>query len=126
MKNLELWGSLPVFALLALLLISCGGQSPGVLTDKDKKAFDNASGEVKQMWTVALEADRTNDFIGADTMLTELMRQDLTPEQSQAAEKQRVAARLHLQTAVEKGDADAQKALKELQINSRRPRNVAQ
>ncbi len=115
-----------VAPVLALILIGCSRQQQEVVTDKDKKAFDNAPAEVKQLWTIALEADRTNDFFGADSMLTELMHRDLTPDQNQAADKQRVVARRHLQSAIDKGDPEAQKALRELQANSRRPRNAGQ
>jgi hypothetical protein len=108
------WGAL----LCLLVAAGCGQkQSNANLTAADLKAFDSAPVEAKQIWVSAMEAAKTNDYVGAETMLFMLIRQDISEPQKQAANRQIGAVHQRLLAAVEKGDPEAQKALQELQQN---------
>jgi hypothetical protein len=102
--------------LSAVLLVAagCGQESststPG-LTRADLKAFDKAAPEIKQAWQVALEADRTNGLVTAQQLLKDLLAENLTPEQVQAAAKESGLVNQRLRAAAEQGDAAAKQAL---------------
>ncbi len=104
--------------LCLMVVVGCGKKTSSTsLTDGDMKAFDSAPAELKQIWVSATEAARTNDYVGAETMLFMLIRQDISEAQKQVANRQIGAVHQRLLAAVEKGDPDAQKALQELQQN---------
>jgi hypothetical protein len=81
------------------------------------QAFDSAPQEVKQMWQKALEADKTNDYVTAETLLYAVIRPELTPEQRDAATRRLTSIRQRLDDGLEKGDPAAQAAWDELRRN---------
>ncbi len=99
----------------AVLLAGCGREGGPAPTNPG--AFDTASPEMRQSWTLALEASRTNDYVKAQALLFALLRQQPTPEQTLAIQKQIAVSRQSLEAAVEKGDPAAQAALQQLRQN---------
>ena len=69
------------------------------------------------MWTLAVEASKTNDYVTAYNMLYSLGSQNLSPDQKQAVTKQTTALNDRMLAGVEKGDPAAQKALEDLKRN---------
>jgi len=100
-----------------LLLASCGEKNVGELTETDKQAFGNAPPEVGQMWLAALEASKTNDYAGAQTLLYSLLNQNLSPAQRQVVIKESNSVNQRLSEGVAKGDPDALKAVEEMRRN---------
>lgn len=100
-----------------VLLIGCGEKKLGQLTSAEAKAFDQAPAEAKQQWTSAVEATRTNDYVGAQTLLFGLLNQELSTDQKAAVQKQMGIVNDNLYAALEKGDPEAQKAMDELRRN---------
>ena len=118
------WVSLIVFPAI-LLLVGCSKkQGVGELTDADTKAFDSAPADVKQTWTTALEASKSNDYVGAQTLLYGLLAQNLSPDQKQAVTKASTLVNQRLYDGVEKGDPAALKAMEDMRRNppGRQPR----
>ena len=112
------------FSAALTLLLGCGHQSGSQkLTDSELKALDAATPEIKQMWSAALEASKTNDYAGGMLLLNKLLTQDLSPAQREAVSKQSTALKQRLDAAVDKGDPEARKALEELRQSApNRPR----
>lgn len=109
-------GNLLLLAVLSAPLLGGGcGPKPGpALGAGDKQAFDKAPPEVKQVWDRVLEADRTNDYVFAQTQLYRLSQQPLLPEQRDAVSNQTAAISKRMYDAAGKGDAAALKAIQEL------------
>jgi predicted small lipoprotein YifL len=109
----------PVLLCLTSVAIfaGCGRKGVGELTAAEAKAFDQAAPELKQEWIAALEASKTNDYNGAQTLLYGLLNQNLSPEQRQAVVKQSTVVNDRLYSALEKGDPAAQKAIEEMRRN---------
>ena len=109
------------FATVLLL----GGCKKGNSSDPAAaiKAFDTASPEVKRVWQVALEADRTNAYAAALTLYYSMLREDLTPEQRDAVGRVSTSLKQRLSDAAQKGDAAALAAQQELRQRApNRPR----
>ena len=105
------------------LVAGCGQKGGPAQSSAGADAFDKASPAMKQIWNLALEASRTNDYVTAQTLLFGLLRQEPTPEQTAAIQNQITVSRQRLEAAVEKGDPAAQAALKQLRQNPpNRPR----
>lgn len=98
-----------------LLLAGCGKKAP--VTADNTRVFDKASPEIKQMWQTALEASKTNDYVTAEMVLYRLSRPELTPEQTDAINRQLTALTERLNDAVTKGDPAAKAAVTELHRN---------
>lgn len=107
------------FASILLLFVptACSRSSGSGLTERENHAFDSASPELKQSWAAALEASKTNDYAGAQTLLYGLLGQQLTPEQQKAVQDEITVVRDNLTAAVQKGDPAAQAALQQLRQN---------
>jgi hypothetical protein len=103
--------------LVVLLLPACSRSGGSGLTARETQAFDKASPELKQSWTAALAAAKTNDYVGAQTLLYGLLGQQLTPEQQQAVQDEITVVKDNLTAAVQKGDPAAQAALQQLRQN---------
>lgn len=120
------FGSLGLTSILALAcglwLVGCGSKPPPKLTASEEHVFDSAPPALAQMWQAALSAGRTNDYVGAQTLLYALTRSDLSPEQSDAVGKEITSLKQQLNAAAQKGDPAALKALNELRQNSIRRR----
>jgi hypothetical protein len=102
-------------AFAAVLL--CGGckkSSSSGLTAAEIKALDTAAPEVKQIWQAALQADGTNDYTGAHTLYSALLRENLTPAQSEVVVKASTTLNQRMFSAAQKGDPAAQAAVQEL------------
>jgi len=99
-----------------VLCLLCGcSKGGGSFSSHDQKAFDGTTPELKQTWQAALEASRTNDFEGAKTLLYNLVRSDLTPDQQQAVKHALTQLDQKFTQALEKGDPAAKQALEALQ-----------
>jgi len=103
--------------LVLLLLAGCGEKGPGKLSAKDEAAFDQATPEVKQMWTKASEASKANDYTTAYNLYYELVNTGLSPEQKAALSKANAALNDRLMAALDKGDPAAQQALQEMKAH---------
>lgn len=79
-------------------------------------AFDDAPAEIKDVWTLALEADKTNDYYTAEVMLYDLIRRDISPAQIQTARDQLVLTHHRMQDGVDKGDPDAKAAFEKIRM----------
>jgi hypothetical protein len=95
------------------LFAACGHQNSG-LNAEDRVAFDQAPPDLKQAWTQAIQADKANDYVTAQTLLWSIERQELSAAQKRAVSSQERVLSQRLFTAVEKGDPAATKALEEL------------
>jgi predicted Zn-dependent protease len=102
---------------MLLLLAGCGKKAEPALSSAETRAFDKAPPETKQTWNQALEATRTNDYVRAQTLLFGLLRQQPTPEQTEAIQKEIGISRQRLEEAVATGDPAAQAALQQLRQN---------
>ena len=100
-----------------LSLAGCGHKGSGELSSAEAQAFDQASPEMKQMWTVAVEASKTNGYVTAYNMLYTLGGQNLSPDQKQAVSKQTASLNDRLLAGMEKGDPVAQQAMEDLKRN---------
>ena len=110
---------------LVVGLSACGNKAGD--RPPNLKAFDSAAPEIKEMWTAAREADRTNDYYRAEVLLYEMIRRDLPPDQVQAARNQLVITHHRMQDAVEKGDPVAKAALDQMRMAPpNRPPRAAQ
>src|SRR5207237_814721 len=73
-----------VATTVLLFSIGCGGKKSAAPSSKDLQAFNSAAPDIKQMWETALQADKTNDYATAETLLYALVRPELTKEQQDA------------------------------------------
>ena len=107
---------LSLLTTIVLILVGCGDKrkNSGV---NNTRAFANSSTEVQQTWEKALQADKSNDYVAAETSLYWLTRQTLTADQKQAVANQLTAVNQRLTEALEKGDPAARAALQELRSN---------
>jgi len=105
-----------------LLLAGCGKKA--LVNANDTQVFDKASPELKQMWQIALEASKTNDYVTAEMVLYRMSRPELTPEQREAISRHLTDLTVRLNEAVVKGDPAAKAAVEELRRNppNRQPR----
>lgn len=110
------WCSLLLGAGL-VALCGCGRNAADTGAAVPQQVFDNSVPELKQVWDRALEADRTNDFVGAQTLLYALTRSRLTPSQDQAVRGEMATVSKRMSDLAEKGDPAALKALEELRRN---------
>jgi predicted small lipoprotein YifL len=108
-------GRLTAVSAALLLLAGCGKKAP--VTADDAQVFDKAAPELKQMWQIALEASKTNDYVTAEMVLYRLSRPELTPEQRDAINRQLTGLTERLNDAVAKGDPAAKAAVEELHRN---------
>jgi hypothetical protein len=100
-------------------LAGCSKNASQQLSAADLKAFDAAAPELKQIWSVALEASKTNDYAGGQILFTKILNQELSPAQRDAVSKESTALNQRLYAAFEKGDPAAQKAIEELRKHQR-------
>ena len=98
-----------------MLLAGCGSKTK--VSAADSKAFSNASPELSQAWQTVLEASKTNDYFLAETVLYQMRRADLTPQQREAVNHQMAALNQRLSDALAKGDPAAKAANEELRKN---------
>lgn len=113
LKSLILCASLA--AVSTALFCGCGPGSPKV-SSADLKAFDSASPELRERWTQAQAAARTNDYVQAILALRSLMPLNLSAEQRRAVDNAMGACDAKMMKAVEHGDPAAQKALETLRL----------
>jgi len=92
---------LSLLTTIVLTLVGCGckRKNPGV---NNTQAFANSSTEVQQTWEKALQADKSNDYVAAETSLYWLTRQTLTADQKQAVDNQLTAVNQRLTEALRK------------------------
>jgi hypothetical protein len=114
--TMRVYLGLLVSAVLVLIVAGCGGKSSAP-TANDLKAFDTASPDVKQMWQKALEADKSNDYAAAQTLLYALLRTEPTAEQREAVSHRLTAVTQRFNDALDKDDPAAKAALEELRRN---------
>jgi hypothetical protein len=107
------WRAFSVLALLvatlAVALTGCGKKQ--TVAAASPQAFDTAEPELKELWTLALEADRTNDFYRAEVLLYELTRRNLPADKEAEARKQIAFVHQHMMDEVGKGNAEAKASL---------------
>lgn len=108
-----------VSAVVLLAVISCS-KSAAPDPAQQAKAFQSATPQNQADWNRALEAAKTNDFAVAILTFKKLQGQtDLTPEQRTAVTDRMTALNEQLAAAVQKGDANAIKALEEIRTRWR-------
>jgi hypothetical protein len=104
----------------SFVLSACSRNDPAnTVTAEDKRAFDSASPEVKQLWTGALESAKTNGYVDCQNQLNLLLQADITPEQKAAALREGRTMSDKLMAAADKGDPAAKEALQQLQTHPR-------
>ena len=106
-------GRLTAVSAALLLLAGCGKTAPAPADDP--QVFDKAAPELKQMWQIALEASKTNDYVTAEMVLYRLSRPELTPEQRQAVKDVITQVQKQINAMANRGSADAQNAAGDLQ-----------
>ena len=98
------------FALALLICAGCGDKS-SQLTPNQTKIFDNAPAEVKQAWEKALSADKSNDYVAAQTLLSSLSGMVLSDAQRKVLDEERAAFGQRLMQAADKNDPAAIQAV---------------
>ncbi len=104
-------------ALIVLALAGGACKKKSTLPQPSQQAFDTAPAEIKDMWTQALEADKTNDFYKAEVLLYEIVRRNPDPAQVQAARDELVVVHTRLKDLVTKGDPTAKAAFDQMRAN---------
>src|SRR5437879_1245669 len=95
---------LPAVFLVVLLAFSgCKGSKSQKLNPNEQTAFNQAAPELKQIWDKGVEADKANDYVGAETAFYALLSMQLTPEQRTAVEKELTSVHQRLFAQAEKG-----------------------
>jgi hypothetical protein len=107
---------LSLLTSIVFVLAGCGDKRKDS-TVTNTQAFANSPVEVSQAWEKALQAEKSNDYVTAETSLYWLTRQSLTPDQKQAVDHQLTTVNARLTEALEKGDPAARAALQELRNN---------
>ncbi len=102
-------------------LTGCGPSAPKV-TSEDMKAFEAAPRELKETWSRAHAAAKTNDYASAILTLRSLLAQKLSVEQIEAVQDAIRAYNVKLVTAADRGDVAAQKGLETLRNSAPRTR----
>jgi hypothetical protein len=115
--NLGACASFLVLALCLSVTSGCKPKSGGPPSAADLQAFSGASPELKQMWELALTADKTNGYATAETLFYALLRAGVTPDQKEAVVRRLTSVTERLDAGLEKGDANAKAALEELRRN---------
>ena len=103
------------------LFAGCGDNSSKV-TSATSKAFDSAPAEVQTAWRTALAASETNGYVLAVTTLRGLAGQQLSVEQVEAVQTAMRAVSAKLTASVQRGDAAAIAAEKEIKAGAVRSR----
>ena len=117
MRSFFRWALLLGALILAAPLAGCGNkQRSAAITPTEQQSF-NSSPDLQQMWNAVQEAGRTNDYVGAQTLLFNLMSQNLTPEQRAVATKEGNVISERMYAAAQQGDAAASNAIVELRHN---------
>ncbi len=120
--HLDRSGILRTTLLALTVLISAGcGQNAAHLTADQTKAFDSAPPEVKQTWDKALAADKSNDYVAAQTALSSLSQMILSDQQQKVLDEERAAFGQRLMQAADKNDPAAVEAVK-LALKNRKAR----
>lgn len=108
--------------LLALALAAgCGRRSASSVADSHPGLFP--SGQLKQEWDTAKAAMRTNGYVTAVTALRKMQLEKVSAEQLNAINDTLRTLNLQMINAADKGDANANNALKELGNKSGRSRS---
>ncbi|HXU79282.1 MAG TPA: hypothetical protein VN794_22070 [Methylomirabilota bacterium] len=97
-------------AAVVVLCIGCG-QGSVKLSSSEKKAFDQASPEVKQAWENVQAAEKANEYLKAVNLFDSLSQMQLTEPQKEALIKEREGFNQRLWQAAEKNDAAAVQAV---------------
>jgi hypothetical protein len=102
--------------VLATAVTACGKKGTH-LPAGDQGVFDNATPEIKELWTQALEADRTNDYYRAQVLLFEIVQRKPSDQQVEAAKAQMTLGLQKMREGVAKGDPAAKAAFDEFRQN---------
>jgi hypothetical protein len=86
---------------------ACGSQT-------NKAAFKDAAPELKQIWDQAVAADKSNDYLAANTNYFALLSREISSEQFVVVKSALGALNERMQAAAANGDAAAQKAIEDL------------
>ena len=97
-----------VWCLATGLLAGCGKGNGGTA-----RSFDNAPPEIKAEWSKAFAADQANDYIAAASGYQMIVNQSdkLSVDQCQLVSDARSKLFSRLNSAAQRGDANARKAL---------------
>ncbi|HSU52669.1 MAG TPA: hypothetical protein VLT36_01270 [Candidatus Dormibacteraeota bacterium] len=99
-------------------MLACNRQS---LSVHDSESFKSATPQLQSSWQACVAGAKTNGYLFAYTNLLALQSQSgLTPEQSKAVEDLMGVVGTRMFEAANKGDAEATKALKQVQAISKR------
>jgi hypothetical protein len=101
--------------VLALSLAGFGcGKKGGAVISGGSKAFDS-NPAVKEVYQKAMATLATNDYVGATLLLQSIQAMpNLAPEQTEALKAARAVVDSKMYEGVNKGDANAKKALEEM------------
>ena len=109
---------LPLFtAVIFLGFLGACKRGTSEVTAAEVHAFDSATPELKQQWEIAQQAAKTNGYVASQTILYDLMRLELPPDQHQAVQHQLAIITERFNAALNNGDPEAQAALAELRQN---------
>jgi len=105
---------------LGLAATGCNKSGQTAAAGVDLKAFDSAPPESKEAWNKALDAAKANDYTAVYQTLGELRKQPgLSEAQTQAISAELTLVHAQMTDALEKGDPNARKALKEIRDAAR-------
>jgi len=97
---------------VAVIAVGCGR---GVSPSAANKAFDTAPPAVKATWEKAMAASQTNNYTMSIALLRSLRTEpSLTPKQREALADTTSSITEKMMDAANRGDADAKKAMEDL------------
>ena len=105
------------FASAIILLAGCG-DSTYKLSPGDLAAFKDAAPQIKQTWERGLAASKANDYFNAQTNLTALLSEQISPAQLLAVQTALGDLNPRIHEAAAKGNAGAQKAVEAMKANA--------
>jgi hypothetical protein len=105
---------------LGLAATGCNKSGQAAVGAVDLKAFDAAPPESKEAWDKALDAAKANDYAAVYQTLGELRKQPgLSEVRTQAISAELTLVHAQMTDALQRGDPNARKALKDIREAAR-------
>ena len=117
MRLINSFTRLLCLASTLILLAGCG-DGTYKLSPGDLAAFKDAAPQIKQTWERGLAASKANDYFNAQTNLTALLSEQISPAQLLAVQTALGDLNPRIHEAAAKGNAAAQKAVEAMKANA--------
>ena len=101
-----------------VFMFSGCGDSNYKLSPGDLAAFKDAPPQIQQTWERGLAASKANDYLSAQTNLTALLNEQISPAQLLAVQTALGDLNPRIHEAAAKGNTGAQKAVEAMKANA--------